>query len=114
MLGVSFAGYDRASLEIWAFYLAWLATFAHAWARPGRAWTEQCRAIAVLAVAAVALNWLTTGDHLIRSLSQRHLWAIAGVDLLLLAGAAVAALTARRLQRRETAGSGRRVPAPAE
>jgi uncharacterized iron-regulated membrane protein len=110
-LGVTFAGQDRAALEIWTFYLVWLATFAHAWLRPGRAWVEQCWALAALAVAAVVLNWLTTGDQLLRSLSHRHLWAIAGMDLLLLSCAAVAALTARRLQHRMAARPARRGPA---
>ncbi|WP_428661020.1 PepSY-associated TM helix domain-containing protein [Reyranella sp.] len=99
-LGSSFLGQDRAALEIWTFYLVWLASFAHAWLRPRSAWIEHCWALAALAVAAVLLNWLTTGDHLVRSLSLRHLWPIAGIDLLLLSGASLAALTARRLQRR--------------
>jgi uncharacterized iron-regulated membrane protein len=102
-LGASFLGQDRAALEIWTFCLVWLASFAHAWLRPRQAWIEHCWTIALLAAAAVLLNWLTTGDHLVRSLSQRHLWPIAGIDLLLLAGATVAALTARRLQRRAAA-----------
>jgi len=107
-LGSSFLGQDRAALEIWTFYLVWLASFAHAWLRPRRAWIEQCWTIAALAAAAVLLNWLTTGDHLVRSLSQRHLWPIAGLDLLLLAGASIAALAARRLQRRAAALPDRR------
>jgi hypothetical protein len=104
-LGVTFAGYDRAALEIWTFYLVWLATFAHGWRRPGRGWIEQCWTIAGLAVAAVMLNWLTTGDHLLRSLSHRHLWPIAGMDLLLLVSAAIATLTAWKLRHRATASS---------
>ncbi len=99
-LGTMWLGQDRAALEIWTFYLVWLATFFHAWLRPGRAWIEQCGAIAVLAVAAVLLDWITTGDHLFRSLSLRHLWPIAGMDLLLLAGAVIAALAALKLRRR--------------
>ena len=99
-LDTRFAGYDRATLEVWAFYLVWLATFAHAWSRPDREWREQCRTIAGLAILAVILNAATTGDHLVRSLAHRHLWPVAGMDLLLLAGAAVAALTAFRLARR--------------
>ncbi len=99
-LGTTWLGQDRAALEIWTFYLVWLATFGHAWLRPGRAWIEQCWALAVLALAAVLLNWLTTGDHLARSLAHRHLWSVAGTDLLLLAGAAIAALTAVKLQDR--------------
>jgi len=98
-LGATFAGQDRAALEIWTFYLVWLVTFAHAWLRPGRAWLEQSWTLTGFAAAAALLNWITTGDHLICSLSHRHLWPIAGMDLLLLAGAAVAALAARKLQR---------------
>jgi hypothetical protein len=111
-LGASLPGQDRAALEIWTFCLVWLASFAHAWLRPHRAWIEHCWTISSLAAAAVLLNWLTTGDHLVRSLSQRHLWPIAGIDLLLLAGAAVAALTARRLQRRAAALPESRVGRP--
>lgn len=99
-LGTTFLGQQRAALEVWFFYLVWLATFAHAWLRLGRAWIEQCWVIVAFAVAAMLLNWITTGDHLARSISHRHLWAIFGMDLLLLAGAAVAVLTARKLQYR--------------
>lgn len=103
--GVRFLGAERFELEIWAFYLVWLATFAHAWLRPACASLDQCRVIACLAVAAVLLNWLTTGDHLGRSLLQPHLWPIAGMDLLLLLGAALAAVAARRLGPRPATGS---------
>lgn len=95
--GASVAGYDRAALEVWIFYLVWLASFAHAWLRPRRAWREQCWTIAGLALAAVVLNWLTTGDGFVRSIAHRHLWPVAGMDALLLVSAAVAMLTARRL-----------------
>lgn len=98
-LGTVFLGEDRAALEIWVFYLVWLATFAHAWLRPRRAWLEQCWAIAALAVAAVALNWIATGDHLAHSLAHRHLWAVAGMDVLLLISALTAGATALRLSR---------------
>jgi len=98
-LGASFAGVERAALEVWAFYLVWLATFAHAWARPGAAWREQCRAIAALAILAPLLNWVTTGDHLIETVSEGY-WPVAGMDLLLLAGAATAVYAARKLRRR--------------
>jgi len=40
--GACFAGYERAALEVWAFYLVWLGMFAHSWLRPGWAWREQC------------------------------------------------------------------------
>jgi uncharacterized iron-regulated membrane protein len=98
-LGVTFAGYDRAALEVWTFYLSWLATFAHAWLRPRAAWREQCVIISALALLAVTLNWITTGDHLVRSLGNSHLWPIAGMDILLMAGAALAMLAVIRLRR---------------
>lgn len=111
-LGTTFLGTERAALEAWVFYLVWIATFAHAWARPKRAWIEQCWAIAAFAITAVLLNWLSTGDHLLRSLTHRHLWPIAGMDLLLVAGAFIAALAARKLQRRAIAPPpARRMPA---
>lgn len=103
--GARLLGAERFELEIWAFYLVWAATFAHAWLRPNGAWLAQCRAIACLAVVAILLNWLTTGDHLGRSLLQPHLWPIAGMDLLLLFGAGLATLAAYRLGRRSAAAS---------
>lgn len=104
-LGTTFAGYERAALEVWAFYLVWIAAFGHAWLRPSRAWIEQCWTIAAFGVAAVALNWITTGAHLVRSLMHPHLWSVAGMDLLLLVGAATAALTARKLRCRAAGAS---------
>ncbi len=81
------------------YYLAWLATFVHAGVRPGvRAWREQAGAIGVLAIVAVTLNAVTTGDHLLRSLTQPYLWPVAGMDILLLLCAAIAAVTAWRLR----------------
>ena len=100
-LGVSFMGIERYALEIWVFYLVWLATLAHAWWRPQMAWAGQCCAIAVLAVLAVVLNWMTAGDHLLRSLSAPHLWPVAGVDLGLLLLASVAFGMSRWLLRAE-------------
>ncbi len=101
----------RGDWEQRAFWAAWLLTFVHAaWrsapvlqARIAPAWREQCWAIVVLAVAAVLLNWATTGDHLAKTIGQGY-WPVAGLDLSLLAAAALAALAARRLQRRERAG----------
>jgi hypothetical protein len=49
----------------------------------------------------VALNWITTGDHLGHSLGRRHLWAAGGMDVLLLLGAALAAMAALGLRRRQ-------------
>ena len=98
--GGSFVDGGRAALEVWIFYLTWLATFAHAWRWPARAWADQCRTLAALAVTAVLLNWLTTGDTVWRTLAHRHLWPIAGMDILLLIGAAVAVISANGLPRR--------------
>ncbi len=60
-------------------------------------------AIAVLAPLAAVLNWITTGDHLLRTFGQGY-WPVAGVDLALLVSGAVAALSARALKRRALAG----------
>jgi len=91
--------------EIRIFWCAWLLAMVHATVRSGAvsqarinpAWREQCWAIAGLALAAVALNWITTGDHLIRTVFVDAYWPVAGVDLSLLACAAIAAWAARRL-----------------
>jgi len=119
-LGSSFAGEDRAALEMWVFYLIWLATFGHAaWRRADpptqparRAWREQCMAIAVLALAAVLLNGVTTGDHLFKTLTRGY-WPVAGMDMLLLLGTGVALWCSWRLSRppatAKTAASARQV-----
>jgi hypothetical protein len=79
------------------------------------AWREQCWAVAALAVAAVGLNWLTTGDHLIKTVFTHPYWAVAGVDLSLLASAGIAVGVARRLAQRERpAESPAAVQAPAD
>jgi hypothetical protein len=83
-------GANRAALEMWVFYLTWLVTFAHAWLRPAGAWRAQALAIAALAVACVLLDAATTGGRMLHP-------AAAGMDALLLALAALAGWTARRL-----------------
>jgi hypothetical protein len=94
-------GIPRYALEICAFYLVWLASFAHAWWRPQAAWAGQCGAIAAAAVLAVVLNWVTTGDHLLHSLVVPRLWPVAGVDAGLLALAFAALAIGRWLSRAE-------------
>ena len=59
-------------------------------------------AIAVLAPLAAVLNWITTGDHLLRTVGEGY-WPVAGVDLALLAVGVAAALTVRALNRRAVA-----------
>jgi len=94
----------RGDWERYAFWAVWAVALVHAGLRgapvarglANPAWREQAWAIAVLAVAAVLLNWITTGDHLLRTLARGY-WPVAGVDLFLLASALVAALAARRI-----------------
>ena len=74
----------RRALTMWAFFMTWLVSFAHAcWCRRA-AWRPQARAISGAAVVCVLLNAVTTGDHPLRAASK-GLWAEAGVDLMLLA-----------------------------
>jgi len=97
----------RGDLEQYLFWATWALALVHAMvrsapvaqARTNPAWREQCWAVAVMAVAAVSLNWITTGDHLPKTLSTGY-WPVAGVDLFLLTGAVIAALSARWLKRR--------------
>jgi hypothetical protein len=92
-------GIDRGAIEVIVFHLTWLLTLLHAWLFAGRAWVGQCWTISVLAVAAVALNAVTTGDHLIRTVADRQLWPVAGVDVTLIMSAVIAAWAALRLAR---------------
>ena len=95
----------RGDLEQYIFWATWVAAMAHAFARsgpvaqgqPNPAWREQSWAVAVLAVGAVLLNWITTGDHLIKTLWTDTYWPVAGVDLFLLAGAWLSFKAARKL-----------------
>jgi uncharacterized iron-regulated membrane protein len=104
----------RDGLEQACFWGTWLLSLIHASVRSkpvshggfNPAWREQCMAIAVLAVAAAMANWLTTGDHLAKTLADGY-WPVAGMDLALLATAAVAAMAAARLARRSRAVSTR-------
>jgi len=97
----------RGEWEKWTFWGVWLLSLLHAlWrsapvaqARANPAWREQCWALALACVAAVLLNWVTTGDHLLKTMLLDPYWAVAGVDLSLLACALVSVLTARRLAR---------------
>ncbi len=98
---VPLADWNRSEMEVWAFYLVWLGTLGHAALRGRAAWREQVWAVAGLALLAVALNWATTGHHLALTLGH-ELMTVAGVDLLLLALAALAAGTARHLGRKAT------------
>lgn len=112
--GVSFAGQERAALELWVFYLAWVACFAHAWWRPAYAWREQAGATCGLALACVVLNAVTTGDHPIRAVLS-GMSAVAGMDAMLLVLALLAARTVKRLAGKATQTRVvQSIPTPAE
>jgi uncharacterized iron-regulated membrane protein len=103
---------QRDSWERASFWACWALALAHAAVRTAPvqraklapAWREQCCAISGLSVTAVILNWITTGDHLGRTLSRGY-WPVAGFDLALLGTAAIALLAARRLRLRDSAVS---------
>ena len=69
---------DRDDWEKGVFWGAWVLALAHAaWrsaavqrARISPAWREQCWAVAALALTAVVLNWITTGDHLLKTIGR--------------------------------------------
>lgn len=94
--GARLGGLERAELEVLVFYAVWLASFAHATRCRGAAWGQQALGIGLAALLAPIANWLGTGDHPPRALA-RGAFAVAGMDLLLLATAGVALLAARRL-----------------
>ncbi len=102
---------NRRTWEVRTFWKAWLFALMHAAtrtapvqaARLAPAWREQCYAVAVLAAAAVGLNWIETGDHLAQTIGARD-WPVASVDLTLLTTAVIAVLAANRLKRLEAAG----------
>jgi uncharacterized iron-regulated membrane protein len=105
---------EREQAEIWAFYGIWIAAFGHAWARPGKAWAEQSWMVMAGALAAALLNAITTGDT-IWTAWARGQWGVAGMDMVLLAGAGIAAWAALRLGGRQSfARSTPFTPVPAE
>ncbi|QEO17482.1 PepSY-associated TM helix domain-containing protein [Acetobacter vaccinii] len=103
-------GLDRSALEVWSFYAVWLVAFVHGWVWPRKVWGVQSAAISLLAVLAVVLNWVTTGDHLARTLLHRWLWPVGGMDMVLLLGAGLALLAAVRLSRKARQQSGAALP----
>ncbi|BBL24324.1 PepSY-associated TM helix domain-containing protein [Comamonas terrigena] len=100
----------RGDLEQYLFWAGWVAAMAHAFWRsapvasgqPNPAWREQCWAVAAMAATAVGLNWITTGDHLLKTVGEAY-WPVAGVDLSLLVCAALAVVAARKLALRAAA-----------
>lgn len=96
----SFAAYDRSDLEVWIFFVVWVLTFIHAGLRNTKAWSDQAGAIGFTAILAVILNWVTTGDHLLKTTNE-GLWSVAGMDLVLIATAAVAIASVFRIKKTE-------------
>ncbi len=89
----------RAAKEVWIFHAVWIASAIHAYLRGHVAWREQCWIIAAACLSALFLNATTTPDHLLSAM-RRGLWPTAGVDLSLLASAAIATKAALMLRRR--------------
>ncbi|MEC9313842.1 MAG: PepSY domain-containing protein, partial [Pseudomonadota bacterium] len=89
-----------------AFWSVWALAFLHAaWrsspvakARHNPAWREQSLLLGLLSLSAVGLNWITTGDHLMKTVFTDTYWAVAGVDLSLIATALIAFFAAARLR----------------
>jgi len=99
---------ERNHWEERIFWMAWLVALLHgAWrsapvsfVKLSPAWREQCWAVAALCLAAPLLNWLTTGDHLVKTVSIGY-WPVAGLDIVLLLTSITAVYVARRLGRAE-------------
>jgi uncharacterized iron-regulated membrane protein len=99
---------QRARWEVVVFTVAWLLATVHAiwqvWRSPEAQapWRLQSATIALLAVAAVLLNGVTTGDHLLNCVRDGQ-WAVTGVDATLLLVALLGAWNCKRLSRRAAA-----------
>ncbi len=96
---------SRELLEVAVFFLVWIGTAVHAAVHLGRRgassppWLGHCRAVAGLAAGCALLNWITTGDHPLRSVARGDL-AVAGVDAVLAITAVLALVAAAKLARR--------------
>ncbi|MEM0912272.1 MAG: PepSY-associated TM helix domain-containing protein [Pseudomonadota bacterium] len=95
----------KGDLEINIFWGLWMIALVHALIRSkpvlkgltNPAWQEQCWVICAFGVTAVALNWISTGDHLAFTLA--NYLPVAGVDICLLVTSAIAFIAARKLSR---------------
>lgn len=91
---------DRAAWEFHSLFLVWGWTLLYAALRPvKRAWIEMLWMAVAIFAAVPVVNALTSERHLGMSLAQRD-WGLAGVDLTLLALAALFAWTALKLRRK--------------
>ncbi|MFT3805179.1 MAG: PepSY-associated TM helix domain-containing protein [Burkholderiaceae bacterium] len=90
---------QRKAAEIDVFFVVWAITLLYAIVRPARrAWIELLWAGAAALALLPVLNAVTTSRGLIASLA-RHDWVFAGIDLTLLALAALLAALALRTMR---------------
>lgn len=72
---------ERHDWEIAAFFGVWLLTLLHAAVRPALpAWYEQLTLAAILCLTLPLLNWITTGQHLLRYAAQGE-WGRCAVEL---------------------------------
>lgn len=98
-----------AQTEVIAFLTVWLLTLVHPLVRIRRPHTvphrailrEQLLASAILAFAAIALNWAESGLPLWKTLNAEHLRAIGVMDLVLAAIAIVAGVAAGKLNKQQ-------------
>ena len=91
---------DRRDLEIHLFFVVWALMLFHAGARPvQRGWAEQFGAAAVLCAALPPWNMLVGSRHLLVSIREAD-WAFAGLELALLAMAAVFAAISMKTARK--------------
>ena len=93
----SYLGIGRIYWEVILFYLVWLAAVPHGALRKKKAWLDQAAILAGLCVLAPVANWVTTGDHPLRTVATGQ-WALVCTDLALLICAAVSAYAAFRLR----------------
>ncbi|THF62528.1 PepSY-associated TM helix domain-containing protein [Pseudothauera rhizosphaerae] len=98
--------FERADWEVHALFLTWAWVLLYAMLRPtGKAWTETLW----LATAAFGLipllNWLTTDKHLGVTIPHGD-WVLAGVDLTMLALAALFGAVAWKLGRKWSTQTG--------
>jgi uncharacterized iron-regulated membrane protein len=100
-------GLGQASFEVGVFFGLWILSAIHAgWrsakGQAGSAWREQASTIFLLCMAAIVLNWVTTGFYVAKGWQAIN-WAVAGTDAALLASALIAARIASHLKVRESA-----------
>ncbi|RMX16026.1 PepSY domain-containing protein [Vandammella animalimorsus] len=99
---------QRAQWEIHGFFIVWALALLYAFLRPARrAWVELLALAAALLALLPLLSALTTERHLLRSLAQAD-WVFAGLELALLAFAALHAQLAWRAARHQPRAAARK------